>query len=136
MNYQELLGIVGGSNPKDGRKDLRKSRLLAKPGYDTLQVQLNYIWEELNASERAAYRTIKATTTIELATLAIRKSYERPGEKEANDAARLAYAKKAFAKFSKKSTSAVSSSDSQRGRRVITDPGGSGYGVISTETNR
>jgi len=124
------------TNPKDGRKDLRKSRLLAKPGYDTLQVQLNYIWEELNASERAAYRTIKATTTIELATLAIRKSYERPGEKEANDAARLAYAKKAFAKFSKKSTSAVSSSDSQRGRRVITDPGGSGYGVISTETNR
>lgn len=71
----------------------RKTNLLKKKNYLSLQTQLNFIWEELQGPEIGAYRAIKATTNISDAALTIRKKYERPGESEANDAARLQYAK-------------------------------------------
>jgi hypothetical protein len=71
----------------------RRANLLKKKDYTTLQTQLNFIWEELQGPEKSAYQAIKATTNISDAALVIRKRYERPGESEANDAARLQYAK-------------------------------------------
>lgn len=70
----------------------RKIDLLKKPNYLTLQVQLDFIWEELQSTEIKAYSIIKATNSLQEAVLAIRKSYERPGEAEANDVRRLSYA--------------------------------------------
>lgn len=71
----------------------RKANLLKKKNYTTLQTQLDFIWEELQGPENRAYKAIIATTNISDAALVIRKRYERPGESEANDAARLQYAK-------------------------------------------
>lgn len=71
----------------------RKANLLKKRNYTTLQTQLDFIWEELQGPENRAYKAIIATTNISDAALVIRKRYERPGESEANDAARLQYAK-------------------------------------------
>jgi len=87
------------TNPRTGRTDPRKSRLFAKPNYFSLEVQLDYIWEELQNTERRAYNLIKATTSLQEATLVIRKHYERPAEWEANDASRIAYAEAVFNKF-------------------------------------
>lgn len=87
------------TNPRTGATDPRKSRLLKKPNYNTLQVQLDYIWEELQTTENSAYKAIKATTSLESAVLAIRTKYERPGEKEAKDISRTKYAQEAFNKY-------------------------------------
>ena len=54
----------------------RKTKLLAKSANDTLEVQLNYIIEEFNGSERTAGNRLKAATTLEEAIAAM-ASYER-----------------------------------------------------------
>jgi hypothetical protein len=81
----------------------RKNPLITRPNYKTLQVQLDYIIEELNSSAafKAINNEIKATTNISDATLTIRTKYEMPLESAANDAVRLAYAEFIFEKFNK-----------------------------------
>jgi hypothetical protein len=72
----------------------RKTQLLKKNNPYSLQTQLDFVWEELNSTEKNAYIRIKASNTVEQSTYNIRKYFERPGESEANDTARLAIAKK------------------------------------------
>lgn len=54
----------------------RKTKLLAKPNYDKLEVQLNYIIEEFNSTESTAGNRLRAATTLEEAIAAM-ASYER-----------------------------------------------------------
>lgn len=77
----------------------RLKGLKAKPNYLDLMVQLEYIWEELNSTHKSAYDKILAATDLQSTTYAIRKWYEAPGEKEANDERRLKEATKALQEF-------------------------------------
>ena len=96
VNSKGAIGIAQWLYPS------RKNGLITRPGYNTLQVQLDYIMEELNSAEFSGiYNEIKATTDISSATLVIRTEYEKPGESEANDIARLSYAEFIFEKFNK-----------------------------------
>jgi hypothetical protein len=96
VNRKGAIGIAQWLYPS------RKNALITRPGYNTLQVQLDYIMEELNSAEFSGiYNEIKATTNITDATLVIRTEYEKPGESEADDARRLAYAEFIFEKFNK-----------------------------------
>jgi hypothetical protein len=72
----------------------RKTQLLKKNNPYSLQTQLDFVWEELNSTEKNAYILIKASNTVEQSTYNIRKHFERPEESKANDTARLAIAKK------------------------------------------
>jgi hypothetical protein len=99
---QEQIGGGGGYGLAQWTIPSRKNPLITRPGYDTLQVQLDYIMEELNsASFSSIYKEIKATTDISSATLVIRTKYEMPKESLANDIGRLSYAEFIFEKFNK-----------------------------------
>ena len=54
----------------------RKEKLLSKPNYSNLEVQLNYVVEEFNSTESIAGTRLKRATTLEEAIAAM-ASYER-----------------------------------------------------------
>lgn len=71
----------------------RKTALLSKYGPNpTLQNQLDFIWEELNTTEKNALKALKQTNTIEEATRVFMTKYERPNLKKANFNTRLQFA--------------------------------------------
>lgn len=74
----------------------RKTALLSKYGPNpTLQNQLDFIWEELNTTEKSAFNALKKTNTVEEATRVFMTKYERPNLSKANFSTRLRFANNA-----------------------------------------
>jgi phage-related protein len=55
----------------------RLAALKAKPNWDSLQTQLNFVWEELHGAESGAFAKIKGARTPEEAAQIIDSQYER-----------------------------------------------------------
>lgn len=71
----------------------RKVRLFSKYGTNpTIDQQLEFMWEELNSSEKSALNALKNTSTVEDATRIFMQKYERPAAHAANFKNRLKYA--------------------------------------------
>lgn len=64
---------------------------------DALDTQLAYVWRELETIPMLGFAELRAAQTIEDATLAFEKKYERPAA--GSSALRLAKAKATYAKF-------------------------------------
>ena len=82
----------------------RKGVLQSRPGSDTLGAQLDFAWDELTGNvpggDALASKTLAAMAnarTFEGKVVAFRKVFERPGAAEANDAARIRYAREMLA---------------------------------------
>lgn len=85
----------------------RKDNLMQKANYDTIKVQLNFLWSELQGSESASLTAIKQAQTIEAAVLAWLYKFERPGPGEEHIPERNAYAHEIYNKYANRSSSAV-----------------------------
>lgn len=71
----------------------RKTRLFSKYGTaPTVNQQLEYLWEELNSSEKKALDALRNTSTVEDATKVFMQKFERPAAHAANFKNRLKYA--------------------------------------------
>lgn len=71
----------------------RKARLFSKYGTNpTINQQLEYLWEELNGSEKDALDALKSTSSVEDATKIFMQKFERPANWAANLKNRLKYA--------------------------------------------
>lgn len=68
----------------------RRVNLVNKGNYLDLTVQLNFLMEELNGTESSAGAAIRASTSVESATLAFSSKFERCGI--CMDDQRIAYA--------------------------------------------
>lgn len=72
----------------------RKAKLFNKYGTNpSLKDQLDFLWKELNTSEKKALDALIKTSTIEDATKIFMTKFERPNPKYANFNRRLRYAK-------------------------------------------
>jgi hypothetical protein len=63
-----------------------------------LVTQLDFVWYELNGSEKSAFTAFKATKTIKEATTVFMEKYERPGVPHLDD--RIAAANLAYGRYS------------------------------------
>ena len=94
-----------------GRKDLLLAKSFytegAKDASKELQVQLDYLWEELQGSEKASYTALTTSTSTSAAELAVvfGKAFERYGEKE--EGKRATYATNIASQYSSSSTTGV-----------------------------
>lgn len=71
----------------------RKARLFSKYGTNpTVNQQLEYLWEELNSSEKGALDALRSTSSVEDATKIFMQKFERPANWAANFKNRLKYA--------------------------------------------
>lgn len=57
----------------------RRANLLSRPDPFSIKTQLEFIMHEFATTEKAAYRALKAATTVEAATIAFQNKYERCG---------------------------------------------------------
>lgn len=71
----------------------RKARLFSKYGTNpTVNQQLEYLWDELNSTEKNALNALRNTTTVEDATKVFMQKFERPANWAANFKNRLKHA--------------------------------------------
>lgn len=71
----------------------RKARLFSKYGTNpTINQQLEYLWEELNGSEKDALDALRSASSVEDATKIFMQKFERPANWAANLKNRLKYA--------------------------------------------
>ena len=71
----------------------RKARLFSKYGTNpTVNQQLEYLWDELNSTEKSALNALRNTTTVEDATKVFMQKFERPANWAANLKNRLKHA--------------------------------------------
>ena len=71
----------------------RKQKLFQRYGENSsLQDQLNFIWEELNTTEKDAFQKLLNTNTISDATKVFAQHFERAGENEMNMNKRIKFA--------------------------------------------
>ena len=71
----------------------RKARLFSKYGTNpTVNQQLEYLWDELNSTEKSALTALRNTTTVEDATKVFMQKFERPANWAANFKNRLKHA--------------------------------------------
>lgn len=96
---QESAGNHNIVNNKSGAFGLaqwlgsRKQKLKQQYGNNpTIEQQLEYIWQELNTTESSAFQKLLNTNTIEGATKAFAKHFERAGQNEMNMNSRINYA--------------------------------------------
>ena len=67
----------------------RKKKLFAKYGNNpTEEQQLEFIWEELNTSERRAFEELLQTKTVDGAINSFMRHFERPSQKEMSQSIR------------------------------------------------
>lgn len=72
---------------------IRKARLFSKYGTNpTVIQQLEYLWSELNSTEKDALNALRNTSTVEDATKVFMQKFERPANWAANFKKRLKYA--------------------------------------------
>ncbi len=86
FNTSDVSGGLGIAQWIGGRR----TRLMAKPNYDTLKVQLDFLMEELNTNESTAGNAIRGSVTVEQATVAFESRFERCGD--CRTSTRLQYA--------------------------------------------
>ncbi|MDB5166152.1 MAG: hypothetical protein JWM37_224 [Candidatus Saccharibacteria bacterium] len=98
-----------------------------KPVTD-LGVQLDYLWSELQGSEKASYDALRQTTTIEDATTQFELKFERAGDPQM--AKRIQFAHEAFNTYAGQ-TSPASAAD---GTALVTSPGNVSTGDCSATT--
>lgn len=73
--------------------DTRKARLFSKYGTNpTVNQQLEYLWSELNSTEKGALNALRNTSTVEDATKVFMQKFERPANWAANFKNRLKHA--------------------------------------------
>ncbi len=71
----------------------RKQRLQQRYGNNSsLEQQLNFIWEELNTTEKGAFQKLLNTNTVADATRAFAQHFERAGKNEMNMNKRINFA--------------------------------------------
>ena len=71
----------------------RKARLFSKYGTNpTVNQQLEYLWDELNSTEKSTLNALRNTTTVEDATKVFMQKFERPANWAANFKNRLKHA--------------------------------------------
>ena len=71
----------------------RKARLFSKYGtHPTVNQQLEYLWDELNSTEKNALNALRNTTTVADATKVFMQKFERPANWAANFKNRLKHA--------------------------------------------
>lgn len=71
----------------------RKARLFSKYGTNpTVNQQLEYLWDELNSTERGALDALRNTSTVADATKVFMQKFERPANWAANFKNRLKHA--------------------------------------------
>ena len=71
----------------------RKARLFSKYGTNpTVNQQLEYLWDELNSTEKNALNALRNTTTVADATKVFMQKFERPANWAANLKNRLKHA--------------------------------------------
>ncbi len=71
----------------------RKARLFSKYGTNpTVNQQLEYLWSELNSTEKGALNALRNTSTVEDATKVFMQEFERPANWAANFKNRLKHA--------------------------------------------
>lgn len=71
----------------------RKARLFSKYGTNpTVNQQLEYLWSELNSTEKDALNALRNTSTVEDATKVFMQKFERPANWAANFKNRLKHA--------------------------------------------
>lgn len=71
----------------------RKARLFSKYGTNpTVNQQLEYLWDELNSTERGALNALRNTSTVSDATKVFMQKFERPANWAANFKNRLKHA--------------------------------------------
>lgn len=71
----------------------RKARLFSKYGTTpTVNQQLEYLWDELNSTEKGALNALRNTTTVADATKVFMQKFERPANWAANFKNRLKHA--------------------------------------------
>lgn len=64
-----------------------------------LGVQLDWLWKELNSSEKAALEDLRKQKSVESATLSFQNKFERPASKTASIQRRTDYAKKVLSTY-------------------------------------
>ena len=102
--YGNIMQESGGKHnavSKDGHNSYglaqwtgtRKARLFSKYGANpNINQQLEFLWEELNSSEKKALDALKTTSTVEEATKVFMQKFERPAAQYANLKNRLKHA--------------------------------------------
>ena len=114
LTRAQAAGIVGNLEQESGLKhnavgdngtsyglaqfhNERRDALFQKYGNNPTDMQqLEFIWQELNSTEKSALQALKVARTIEDATEAICKKYERPKAEYANLNKRKQYAQRAY----------------------------------------
>ena len=86
-------------------EELKKFAATQGKSWKDLQVQLDFIWKELQTTEKEAYDLIKRATSVVSATKLISREYERPNPDYASNDKRLAYAQEVLNKLSNNNTS-------------------------------
>lgn len=102
--YGNIMQESGGKHnivSKDGHNSYglaqwtgtRKARLFSKYGTNpTVNQQLEYLWDELNSTEKNALNALRNTTTVADATKVFMQKFERPANWAANFKNRLKHA--------------------------------------------
>lgn len=112
----------------------RKSNLLKyasdrKKSWKDINLQLNFMWDELKGSEKSAFKLLKNTTDIVSATKVFNKSYERSGDKDGSvgEQERITSAKYWYNQFKDTSITNSSSSSSSSQNKKAEDGANSEY---------
>ena len=102
--YGNIMQESGGKHnivSKDGHNSYglaqwtgtRKARLFSKYGTNpTVNQQLEYLWDELNSTEKSALNALRNTSTVADATKVFMQKFERPANCAANFKNRLNHA--------------------------------------------
>lgn len=77
----------------------RFEKLKTRPNFESLESQLQYVWDELNTTESRALNKLKNSRNVEEATLAVSKYYERPHKDYAHNKKRVSKATSVFSKY-------------------------------------
>lgn len=91
------IGATGIAQWLGGRLDALKAFAARKgTSWNDFNTQLEFIDHEMRGTESYAYRELQKANTPEEAAYIVRKYYERPGEDEANDEARMGNARAVY----------------------------------------
>lgn len=77
----------------------RFDKLRQRKNFESIEAQLQYVWDELNSTERRALSKLKQASNVDEAALAVSKYYERPHKDYAHNDRRVKKAKNVFSKY-------------------------------------
>ncbi|MEN6293782.1 MAG: phage tail tip lysozyme, partial [Methanobacterium sp.] len=83
--------------------------------HSDFSTQLDFVWHELNTTEKKAFNKLQTAKSPEEAALAISKYYERPSEKYAHNEKRINYANQFYSQFGNEAIPSSSNINPQEG---------------------